>query len=60
MTLTRPTDYERNLCEELFTMEELITALFGLQTGKSLGSDGLLPEFYSALWDDLSDSYVLF
>ena len=53
---TCPTDYERDLCEELFIMEELITALFGLQTGKSLGSDGLLPEFYSALWDDLSDS----
>ena len=29
-----------------------------LQTGKSGGSDGLPPGFYSAFWDDLSDSLL--
>ena len=53
------TDYERDLCEGLFTKEELFTALSGLQAGKSPGSDGLPPEFYSAFWDDLSDSLLL-
>ena len=52
------TDYERDLCEGLFTTEELFTALSGLQAGKSPGSDGLPPEFYSAFWDDLSDSLL--
>lgn len=41
------TDYERDLCEGLLTKEELFTALSGLQEGKSPGSDGLPPEFYS-------------
>ena len=37
------TDYEHDLCEGLFMKEELFTALLGLQTGKSAGSDGLPP-----------------
>ena len=52
------TDYEHDLCEGLFIKEELFTALLGLQTGKSGGSDGLPPGFYSAFWDDLSDSLL--
>ena len=52
------TDYEHDLCEGLFMKEELFTALLGLQTGKSGGSDGLPPGFYSAFWDDLSDSLL--
>ena len=51
-------DYEHDLCEGLFMKEELFTALLGLQTGKSAGSDGLPPGFYSAFWDDLSDSLL--
>ena len=34
---------------------KLFTALKGLQTGKSPGSDGLPIEFYSAFWDLLCD-----
>ena len=52
------TDFEREQCEGLFTKEELLSALQGLQTGKSPGSDGLPTEFYLAFWDSLSDSLV--
>ena len=38
---------------------ELLFALKGLQTGKALGSDGLLMEFYLAFWDDLRESLAL-
>ena len=51
-------DLEREQCEGLFTKEELLLALQGLQTGKSPGSDGLPTEFYLAFWDSLSDSLV--
>ena len=53
------TDLERDKCESLFTNKELLTALKGLQTGKSPGSDGLPTEFYLAFWDDLGDQVVL-
>ena len=53
------TDLERDKCEGLFTNKELLTALKGLQTGKSPGSDGLPTEFYLAFWDDLGDQVVL-
>ena len=35
------TDYEREICERLFTLDELSAALKGLQTSKTAGSDGL-------------------
>ena len=53
------TDIERDSCEGLFTKDELFSALKGLQTGKSPGSDGLPTEFYLAFWDDLGDFLVL-
>ena len=46
-------DSERLSCEGEFTEDELLTALNGLQTGKSPGSDGLPTEFYLAFWEDL-------
>ena len=49
------TDYEREMCEGLFTRDELLTALKGLQTGKTPGSDGLSTDFYLCFWDDLGD-----
>ena len=49
------TDHERELCEGLFTLDELFTALKGLQTGKTPGSDGLPTEFYLCFWDDLGE-----
>ena len=49
------TDHERELCEGLFTLEELLTALKGLQTGKTPGSDGLSTEFFLHFWDDLGE-----
>ena len=52
------TDSEREQCEGLFTQEELLLALQGLQTGKSPGSDGLPTEFYLTFWDSLSDPLV--
>ena len=52
------TDYEREICEGLFTLEELFTALKGLQTGKTPGSDGLSTEFYICFWDVISDSLL--
>ena len=53
------TDIERAGCEGLFTKDELFSALKGLQTGKTPGSDGLPTEFYLAFWDDLGDFLVL-
>ena len=53
------TDIERAGCEGLFSKDELFSALKGLQTGKTPGSDGLPTEFYLAFWDDLSDFLVL-
>ena len=52
------TDYEREMCEGIFTIDELHAALKGLQTGKTPGSDGLSTEFYLAFWDDLGDSLL--
>ena len=49
------TDYEREICEGLFTLDELFAALKGLQTGKTPGSDGLSTEFYLCFWDDLGE-----
>ena len=34
-------DYEREMCEGLFTIDELLGALRGLQTSNKPGSDGL-------------------
>ena len=51
------TDHERELCEGLFTKEELSAALNGLQTGKTPGSDGL-PTFPLAFWSDLEESLL--
>ena len=53
------TDVERAGCEGLFTKGELFSALKGLQTGKTPGSDGLPTEFYLSFWDDLGDFLVL-
>ena len=44
------TDYERDMCEGLFTLDELFAALKGLQTSKAPGSDGLSTEFYLCFW----------
>ena len=52
------TDYEREMCEGLFTLDELLAALKGLQTGKTPGSDGLSTEFYLCFWEDISDSLL--
>ena len=52
-------DIERASCEGLFTKDELFSALKGLQTGKSPGSDSLATDFYLSFWDDLADIRVL-
>ena len=49
------TDHEREICEGLFTLDELFAALKGLQTVKTPGSDGLSTEFYLCFWDDLRE-----
>ena len=49
------TDYKREICEGLFTLDELFAALKGLQTGKTPGSDGLSTEVYLCFWDDLGE-----
>ena len=51
------TDLEREQCEGLFSKEELHSALQGLQTGKSPGSDGL-PLNFICFWDSLGDLLV--
>ena len=48
-------DYECQMCEGLFTLDELLAALKGLQTGKTPGSDGLSTEFYLCFWEDIGD-----
>ena len=53
------TDHDREYCEGILSTDELLTALKGLQTGKSPGSDGLPAEFYLAFWDDIGDSLCL-
>ena len=52
------TDFEREMCEGIFTIDELLAALKGLQTGKTPGSDGLSTEFYLTFWDVLGDSLL--
>lgn len=52
------TDFERNLCEGPFSNDEIFTALEGLQTGKSPGSDGLPTESYVCFWKDLGESLL--
>ena len=52
------TDYEREMCEGLFTSDELLAALKGLQTGKTSGSDGFSTKFYHCFWDDLGESLL--
>ena len=52
------TDLEREMCEGLFTLDELLAALKGLQTGKTSGSDGLSTEFYLCFWEDLGESLL--
>ena len=47
---------EQESCEGEFTKDELFSALSGLQTSKSPGSDGLPTEFYVAFWGDLGDA----
>ena len=49
---------EREMCEGLFTIDEFLAALKGLQTGKTPGSDGLSTEFYLHFWEDLSVSLL--
>ena len=49
------TDYEREMCEGLFTLRELLAALKGLETGKTSGSHGLSTEFYLYFWKVLGD-----
>lgn len=49
------TDSVSEQCEGWFTKEELLSALQGLQTGKSPGSDGLPTEFCLTFWDSLCD-----
>ena len=51
-------DYEREMCEGLFTINELLAALKSLQTGETPGSDGLSTELYPYFWEDLSDSLL--
>lgn len=53
------TDSDRAACEGSLTKDELFSALKGLRTGKSPGSDGLSTEFYLAFWDALGDSLTL-
>ena len=48
-------DYECQMCEGLFTLDELLAALKGLQTGKTPGSDSLSTEFYLCFWEDLGE-----
>lgn len=52
-------DLECEQCKDLFTKEELRSALQGLQTGKSPGLDGLPTKFYLSFWDSLCDVLVL-
>ena len=49
---------EKNSCEGLVTLEELGTALKGLNNGSSPGLDGLTAEFYKVFWGKLG-SFLL-
>lgn len=52
-------DYERESCEGVCTLDELLATLKGLQTGKLPGSDGLSTEFYLCFWEDLGEPLLL-
>ena len=55
-----PSDAERDSCDgESTNKDELSSALWSLQTGKSPGSGGLPTEFCLAFWDDLGDVLVV-
>ena len=49
------TDYECEICEGLFTLDELSATWKGLETRKMSGFEGLSTEFYLCFWDDLGE-----
>ena len=51
-------EQEQASCEGLLTVEECREALNGMDTGKSLGIDGLMAEFYIAFWAVLGSDLV--
>ncbi len=55
------TDYDKEMCEELVTIEECLEALKTFKKNKSPGNDGLTVEFYISFWPTIAscllDSY---
>lgn len=41
-----------------FSEEELLTSLKELNKGKTPGSDGITPEFYTTFWDLIKQDYM--
>ena len=52
------TDEQKLSCEGSITEEECVKALQSFQGNKAPGNDGLSIEFYSKLWEIISEPFV--
>jgi len=52
--IPRLSEFERDSCEEVVTIEECYESMSSCKVNKSPGNDGLTKEFYDTFWDKLS------
>ena len=58
LNIPRLTDEQKLPCEGSITEEECVKALQSFQGNKAPGNDGLPIEFYSKLWEIISEPFV--
>ena len=58
LNIPRLTDEQKLSCEGSITEEECVKALQSFQGNKAPGNDGLSIEFYSKLWEIISEPFV--
>ena len=50
---------QRDSCEGFLSLDELTSSVNSLNTGMSLGCDGLTVEFYLHFWGDFGSPFAL-
>ena len=58
LNIPRLTDEQKLSCEDSITEEECVKTLQSFQGNKAPGNDGLSIEFYSKLWEIISEPFV--